>query len=793
MSQIAQSSFFWPVQTLTGDVGGAVGSAAGNINLLGTAGTITVTGNPVTHTLTISAGASIPTTFHSDAGDATPALNTLTIAGGTNIGTSGAGSTVTINLDPTITLTGVNATTFDTNVAAAGVTLSGTTLQADGTDAAIDITITPKGAGTVKVPSLQITGFTAGTLRSSATGVISSLADGANGTLLIGKTGDVPIWATLTNGNNITATAGANSISIAVTGTTDHAVQVGNVSGSLTSLGIGLTGQVLRGNTAADPSWGAVDLTTDVTGYLPTGSGGTGVGSITAHALVVGDGTNALNELAVGATGETIMGVTGADPIWTGSPSFSGSVTAGTGLTVTTGDATISSGNILIPNSTSTIGQIKFNNVCYAHNFGTNNLFLCPSAGNFTFDVAQATSNIAIGLYALSAITGAYVGSDSHNVAIGVGAMRYGRGQIAAGSPSSMSNCIAIGTRALGGSGWLGWGCFGSENVAIGYESCYNVGASGNTAVGYQALRGTANYNIHKNVAVGYKSAYGLTSNSEGNVIIGYEAGLNAYRPITSVFIGYNAGKNIAGNSANNILIGPSAGINYTNAEANNILIGNGGVVGESTKIRIGSSGINGTFITGIYNTAVGATAGIAIVDSTHQIGTLSGTTGQVLQGGTKPAWSTATYPATATKGDIISASAASTFTAISAGTDNYVLTANGAGEVSSYQYSHALPIELNAQTDSYTLVLGDAGKLITMNKGTANTLTIPKHSAVAFDTGTQILVYQGGAGTTTIAPVDGDVTINSAGGLLDLFAQYSVASLVQISENEWVLSGDLG
>lgn len=41
------------------------------------------------------------------------------------------------------------ATTFDTNVAAAGVTLAGTTLAADGTDVDIDITLTPKGAGAV--------------------------------------------------------------------------------------------------------------------------------------------------------------------------------------------------------------------------------------------------------------------------------------------------------------------------------------------------------------------------------------------------------------------------------------------------------------------------------------------------------------------------------------------------------------------------------------------------------------------------------------------------------------------
>jgi len=57
------------------------------------------------------------------------------------------------NSDPTfnsVTVTTVaKAITFDTNVAAAGVTLVGTTLSADGTDANIDINITPKGTGAV--------------------------------------------------------------------------------------------------------------------------------------------------------------------------------------------------------------------------------------------------------------------------------------------------------------------------------------------------------------------------------------------------------------------------------------------------------------------------------------------------------------------------------------------------------------------------------------------------------------------------------------------------------------------
>jgi hypothetical protein len=48
------------------------------------------------------------------------------------------------------------ATTFDTNVAAAGVTLTGTTLAADGTDSNIDISITPKGTGEVNLPKVDI-------------------------------------------------------------------------------------------------------------------------------------------------------------------------------------------------------------------------------------------------------------------------------------------------------------------------------------------------------------------------------------------------------------------------------------------------------------------------------------------------------------------------------------------------------------------------------------------------------------------------------------------------------------
>lgn len=99
--------------------------------------------------------------------------------------------------------------------------------------------------------------------------------------------------------------------------------------------------------------------------------------------------------------------------------------------------------------------------------------------------------------------------------------------------------------------------------------------------------------------------------------------------------------------------------------------------------------------------------------------------------------------------------------------------------------------ITTNRQTASYTLVIGDADKLVEMNVGSANNLTVPLNSSVAFPTGTEISLAQYGAGQTTIVATGG-VTIRSAGGALKLAAQYSGATLVKIGTDEWYLFGDI-
>jgi len=99
--------------------------------------------------------------------------------------------------------------------------------------------------------------------------------------------------------------------------------------------------------------------------------------------------------------------------------------------------------------------------------------------------------------------------------------------------------------------------------------------------------------------------------------------------------------------------------------------------------------------------------------------------------------------------------------------------------------------ITTNRQTASYTLVLSDADKLVEMNVGSANNLTIPLNSSVAFPTGTQILLAQYGAGQTTIVATSG-VTVRSNGAKLKLNVQYSGATLIKIGTDEWYLFGDI-
>ena len=96
-----------------------------------------------------------------------------------------------------------------------------------------------------------------------------------------------------------------------------------------------------------------------------------------------------------------------------------------------------------------------------------------------------------------------------------------------------------------------------------------------------------------------------------------------------------------------------------------------------------------------------------------------------------------------------------------------------------------------NRRTASYTLVITDAGRIIEMNVGSANNLTVPLNSSVAFTIGTEIQVLQYGAGQTTIVATSG-VTLRSKSGQLKIGNQYTGVTLVKVGTDEWYVIGNV-
>jgi len=96
----------------------------------------------------------------------------------------------------------------------------------------------------------------------------------------------------------------------------------------------------------------------------------------------------------------------------------------------------------------------------------------------------------------------------------------------------------------------------------------------------------------------------------------------------------------------------------------------------------------------------------------------------------------------------------------------------------------------VNTQTGTtYTLVIGDEYlDGVRMTNASANTLTIPPNSAVAFPVGTKVFITQGGAGSTTIAAGAG-VTINAPSTVtLAIGEQYESRVCQKTATDTWLL-----
>ena len=108
---------------------------------------------------------------------------------------------------------------------------------------------------------------------------------------------------------------------------------------------------------------------------------------------------------------------------------------------------------------------------------------------------------------------------------------------------------------------------------------------------------------------------------------------------------------------------------------------------------------------------------------------------------------------------------------------------------------SPLINLGINTQTGtSYTTVLADNGKLVTLSNAAAIAVTIPPNSSVTYPVGAQINMAQLGAGQVTVSGGSG-VTIVSTGATASApkaRAQYSTLTAVQTSTDNWLVMGDI-
>jgi len=144
---------------------------------------------------------------------------------------------------------------------------------------------------------------------------VTLVGPGATGTVLKGSTGADPVFGAVDLTADVTGMLPVANGGTGANTFTDHGVLLGSGAAAFSATAVGITGTVLKGSTGADPVFGAVDLTADVTGILPVANGGTGDNTLTDHGILLGSGVGAITPMAVADNGKIIIGVSGSDPV----------------------------------------------------------------------------------------------------------------------------------------------------------------------------------------------------------------------------------------------------------------------------------------------------------------------------------------------------------------------------------------------------------------------------------------------------------------------------------------------
>ena len=153
-------------------------------------------------------------------------------------------------------------------------------------------------------------------MESLATGIVKNTT--STGAPSIAIAADFPTLNQSTTGNANTATTSTN-----IAGGAIGTIPYQSAANTTAMLAAGTSGQVLKSNGSAAPSWGSLSIATDITGTMPVEKGGTGV--VILSGIVKANGTNPFT--AVTAPAGDIVGTTATQTLT--------NKTLGSGTTVT--------------------------------------------------------------------------------------------------------------------------------------------------------------------------------------------------------------------------------------------------------------------------------------------------------------------------------------------------------------------------------------------------------------------------------------------------------------------------